>query len=72
MTVFVLPPSRTALEERLRNRRTDSEEVIAKGQSAGFNRNQLFKNKDAAGVRAKKSGFSGGWTWCLANAEGGK
>lgn len=26
--VFILPPSRRALEERLRNRRTDSEEVI--------------------------------------------
>lgn len=30
VTVFVLPPSRGALEERLRNRRTDSEEVIAR------------------------------------------
>jgi guanylate kinase len=27
-TIFILPPSRRALEERLRNRRTDSEEVI--------------------------------------------
>lgn len=30
VTVFVLPPSRHALEERLRNRRTDSEDVIAR------------------------------------------
>ncbi|MGH8140606.1 MAG: guanylate kinase [Steroidobacteraceae bacterium] len=30
VTVFVLPPSRRALEERLRNRRTDSEDVIAR------------------------------------------
>lgn len=30
VTIFVLPPSRTSLEERLRNRRTDSEEVIAR------------------------------------------
>ena len=30
VTVFVLPPSRQSLEERLRNRRTDSEEVIAR------------------------------------------
>ena len=30
MTIFVLPPSRQSLEERLRNRRTDSEEVIAR------------------------------------------
>ena len=30
VTVFVLPPSRRALEERLRNRGTDSEEVIAR------------------------------------------
>ena len=30
VTVFVLPPSRHSLEERLRNRRTDSEEVIAR------------------------------------------
>jgi guanylate kinase len=29
-SIFVLPPSRAALEERLRNRRTDSEEVIAR------------------------------------------
>ncbi|HKT73395.1 MAG TPA: guanylate kinase [Steroidobacteraceae bacterium] len=29
-TVFILPPSRRALEERLRNRQTDSEEVIAR------------------------------------------
>jgi guanylate kinase len=29
-TIFVLPPSRRALEERLRNRRTDSPEVIAR------------------------------------------
>jgi guanylate kinase len=29
-TIFVLPPSRQSLEERLRNRRTDSEEVIAR------------------------------------------
>jgi guanylate kinase len=29
-TVFILPPSRRALEERLRNRRTDSDEVIAR------------------------------------------
>ena len=30
ITVFILPPSRQALEERLRNRQTDSEEVIAR------------------------------------------
>jgi guanylate kinase len=29
-TIFILPPSRQALEERLRNRKTDSEEVIAR------------------------------------------
>jgi guanylate kinase len=29
-TVFILPPSRQALEERLRNRQTDSDEVIAR------------------------------------------
>jgi guanylate kinase len=29
-TIFVLPPSRAALEQRLRNRGTDSEEVIAR------------------------------------------
>ena len=28
ITIFILPPSRAALEERLRNRKTDSEEVI--------------------------------------------
>lgn len=28
VTIFILPPSRAALEERLRNRRTDSPEVI--------------------------------------------
>jgi guanylate kinase len=30
VTVFILPPSRRALEERLRNRQTDSDEVIAR------------------------------------------
>jgi guanylate kinase len=30
VTIFVLPPSRSSLEERLRNRRTDSEQVIAR------------------------------------------
>lgn len=30
VTIFVLPPSRATLEERLRNRRTDSDEVIAR------------------------------------------
>lgn len=30
VTIFILPPSRAALEERLRNRRTDSDEVIAR------------------------------------------
>lgn len=29
-TIFVLPPSREALEQRLRSRRTDSDEVIAR------------------------------------------
>ena len=29
-TIFILPPSRRALEQRLRNRRTDSDEVIAR------------------------------------------
>lgn len=29
-TIFILPPSRQALEERLRNRQTDSAEVIAR------------------------------------------
>ena len=29
-TIFILPPSRQALEERLRNRKTDSEGVIAR------------------------------------------
>jgi guanylate kinase len=29
-TIFVLPPSRTALEQRLRGRGTDSEAVIAR------------------------------------------
>jgi guanylate kinase len=29
-TIFILPPSRQALEQRLRNRRTDSDEVIAR------------------------------------------
>jgi guanylate kinase len=30
VTIFVLPPSRKSLEERLRNRKTDSDEVIAR------------------------------------------
>ena len=30
VSIFILPPSRAALEERLRSRRTDSEEVIAR------------------------------------------
>jgi guanylate kinase len=30
LSVFILPPSRLALEERLRNRKTDSAEVIAR------------------------------------------
>lgn len=30
VSIFILPPSRRALEERLRNRRTDSDEVIAR------------------------------------------
>jgi guanylate kinase len=30
VTIFILPPSRRSLEERLRNRQTDSEEVIAR------------------------------------------
>jgi len=30
VSIFILPPSRAALEERLRNRRTDSAEVIAR------------------------------------------
>jgi guanylate kinase len=30
LTIFILPPSRRALEQRLRNRRTDSDEVIAR------------------------------------------
>jgi guanylate kinase len=30
VTVFILPPSRSALEARLRNRRTDSDAVIAR------------------------------------------
>src|SRR5215470_1303644 len=29
-SIFILPPSRRALEERLRNRKTDSDEVIAR------------------------------------------
>lgn len=29
-TIFILPPSRSALEQRLRGRRTDSDEVIAR------------------------------------------
>ena len=29
-SIFILPPSRLALEERLRNRKTDSDEVIAR------------------------------------------
>lgn len=29
-SIFILPPSRAALEERLRNRKTDSDEVIAR------------------------------------------
>jgi guanylate kinase len=29
-TIFILPPSRAALEERLRNRQTDAEAVIAR------------------------------------------
>ena len=30
VTIFILPPSKASLEERLRNRRTDSDEVIAR------------------------------------------
>ena len=30
LSIFILPPSRLALEERLRNRRTDADEVIAR------------------------------------------
>jgi len=30
LTIFILPPSRPSLEERLRNRRTDTEAVIAR------------------------------------------
>jgi guanylate kinase len=29
-SIFILPPSRAALEDRLRNRKTDSAEVIAR------------------------------------------
>jgi guanylate kinase len=29
-TIFILPPSRAALEQRLRGRQTDSDEVIAR------------------------------------------
>jgi guanylate kinase len=30
VTIFILPPSRTALQQRLQERRTDSAEVIAR------------------------------------------
>ncbi len=30
VSIFILPPSRAALEQRLRTRRTDSDEVIAR------------------------------------------
>jgi guanylate kinase len=30
LTIFILPPSRRSLEERLRNRKTDSDDVIAR------------------------------------------
>jgi len=50
VTVFLLPPSRTALEERLRNRRTDSEQVIARRLSDAVGDMSHWKEFDYAVV----------------------
>ena len=46
VSVFILPPSRTALAERLQNRRQDSPEVIAKRMAAAVSEISHFKEFD--------------------------
>lgn len=45
-SIFILPPSRQALEERLKGRGTDSDEVIAARMSAAENEMQHFGRFD--------------------------
>lgn len=46
VSVFILPPSRTALAERLQNRRQDSPEVIAKRMAAAVSEISHYKEFD--------------------------
>ena len=57
VTIFILPPSRPELEKRLRGRRTDSDEVIARRLADALNDmshwqefNYVFVNDDLDGA----------------------
>src|SRR3989344_6098216 len=50
VSVFILPPSRAALAERLQNRRQDSPEVIAKRMAAAVSEMSHYREFDYAVV----------------------
>lgn len=58
------------LVSRLSHGSERSEDIFNAGVQAGFCKKTLFRAKDAAGIVAHKSGFSGSWIWRLPNADG--
>jgi hypothetical protein len=56
------------LQETLAGGGMPSGDVIDKARAAGFGKNLVWEVKDAAGVIAKKTGFTGEWTWQLATS----
>jgi putative DNA primase/helicase len=46
-----------------------SDDVVKQGEAKGFGRKTLFTAKERAGVKARKVGFQGGWSWYLPAEE---
>lgn len=55
------------LRDYLRDGPKLAKEVIAESKAAGFSKRTIDRAKAAAGVRARKEAFSGGWVWELAD-----
>lgn len=47
-----------------------AKEVYAEAEGAGYSRDAMKRAKARIGATAKKQGMSGGWLWCLPDAEG--
>jgi len=53
------------LREQLQTGGVESDEIKARAEAAGISNKSLWRAKKSVGVKARKSGYSGGWVWYM-------